>query len=159
MTAEFRVIDTGLREGRANIAFDQALVEAHKAGQVPDTIRFLSFPPTALVGRHQDLSRELWLDYCLRNDIGVVRRITGGGAIYLDEGQLGWELVFSWATLGISDMGTLSQKLCEAVATSVGKLGVEARFRPRNDIEVDGAKLCGTGGFFDATTAFSRARC
>ncbi len=62
MTARFRVIDTGLREGRANIAFDQAMIEAHKAGQIPDTIRFLRFPPTALVGRHQALGREVRLD-------------------------------------------------------------------------------------------------
>ena len=78
MTSEFRIIDTGVREGRANIAFDAALIEARQAGQVPDTIRFLRFPPTVLIGRHQDLSREVNLDYCRDNDVGIVRRITGG---------------------------------------------------------------------------------
>ncbi len=57
MRPVFRVIDTGLRAGRANIAFDQALIEAHKAGEIPDTVRFLTFPPSALVGRHQSLSK------------------------------------------------------------------------------------------------------
>ena len=66
MSAVFRVIDTGVREGRANIAFDAALIELHKAGAIPDTIRFLQFRPTALVGRHQALSQELRLDYCAR---------------------------------------------------------------------------------------------
>ena len=89
MPAKFRIIDTGVREGRANIAFDAALIEERQADRVPDTIRFLSFPPTVLIGRHQDLSREIDLDYCARHGIGTVRRITGGGAIYLDEGQLG----------------------------------------------------------------------
>ena len=154
MSRSFRVIDTGVREGRANIAFDQALVEAHKAGEVPDTIRFLRFPPTALVGRHQALSQELHLDHCREKSIGVVRRITGGGAIYFDEGQLGWELAFGRNTLGISNLAELTQAICEAAALGIGALGVEAKYRPRNDIEVDGRMLCGTGGFFDGDTLF-----
>jgi lipoate-protein ligase A len=150
----FRVIDTGLREGRANIAFDQALIEAHKAGEVPDTIRFLRFPPTALIGRHQALSQEVELAHCYDNDIGVVRRITGGGAIYFDEGQLGWELAFDRKTLGIASLEDLTRAICEAAALGIGHLGVDAKFRPRNDIEVDGRKICGTGGFFDGDTLF-----
>jgi len=59
MANTFRIIDTGVREGRANIAFDAALIEERQADRVPDTIRFLRFPPTALIGRHQDLSREV----------------------------------------------------------------------------------------------------
>ena len=55
MGKPFRVIDTGVLEGRLNIAIGQAIVEAHRAGSVPDTLRFLRFPPTALVGRHQAL--------------------------------------------------------------------------------------------------------
>ncbi|NLH79523.1 MAG: lipoate--protein ligase family protein, partial [Phyllobacteriaceae bacterium] len=83
----FRVIDTGVRGGRANIAFDAALIEAREAGEIPDTIRFLTFRPSALVGRHQSLSRELKLDWCRENGVETVRRITGGGALYMDEGQ------------------------------------------------------------------------
>jgi lipoate-protein ligase A len=150
----FRVIDTGVREGRRQIAFDQALIDAHKAGRIPDSIRFLRFPPTALIGRHQALSREIKLDYCRSHGIGVVRRITGGGAIYFDEGQLGWELVFSRATLGIAALGDLARAICEAAATGLSRLGVNAKYRPRSDIEVDGRKLGGTGGFFDENTLF-----
>ncbi|MDJ0813434.1 MAG: biotin/lipoate A/B protein ligase family protein [Woeseiaceae bacterium] len=149
MTQPFRIIDTGVREGRANIAFDAALIEERQAGRVPDTIRFLRFPPTALIGRHQDLSREIDLDYCRENGVGTVRRITGGGAIYLDEGQLGWELVFHRASLGVAALPDLAEKICSAAALGFKQLGVDARFRPRNDIEVDGRKISGTGGFFD----------
>ena len=150
----FRVIDTGIREGRRQIAFDQALIEAHKAGAIPDSIRFLRFPPTALIGRHQALSREIRLDHCRANGIGVARRITGGGAIYFDEGQLGWELVFRRATLPIGTLGGLAREICEAAAAGLRTLGVEARYRSRNDIEVEGRKLSGTGGFFDEDTLF-----
>ena len=149
MSSAFRIIDTGVREGRANIAFDAALIEERQAGHVPDTIRFLRFPPTALIGRHQDLSGEINLDYCQANGVGIVRRITGGGAIYLDEGQLGWELVFHRSSLGIAALPDLAREICNAAAAGLSKLGIDARFRPRNDIEVDGRKISGTGGFFD----------
>ena len=149
MPDAFRIIDTGVREGRSNIAFDAALIELRQRGEVPDTIRFLRFPPTALIGRHQDLSRELNRDYCASAGVGTVRRITGGGAIYLDEGQLGWELVFHRRALGIAALPDLAAAICNAAALGLGKLGVSAQFRPRNDIEVDGRKISGTGGFFD----------
>jgi lipoate-protein ligase A len=149
MPASFRIIDTGVREGRANIAFDAALIEARQEGLVPDTIRFLRFPPTALIGRHQDLSREVDLDYCDAHDIGLVRRITGGGAIYLDESQLGWELVFERKALGVATLPEVTEKICTAVAAGLTEFGIEASFRPRNDIEVGGRKISGTGGFYD----------
>mgnify|MGYP001822701180 CR=1 FL=1 len=149
MSRPFRIIDTGVREGRANIAFDAALIEERQANRVPDTIRFLRFPPTALIGRHQDLSREVDLEYCRLNGVGTVRRITGGGAIYLDEGQLGWELVFHRKSLGIAALHDLAREICNAAALGMSELGIDARFRPRNDIEVDGRKISGTGGFFD----------
>ena len=150
----FRVIDTGLREGRANIAFDAALIEAHKSGMIGDTIRFLQFKPTALVGRHQILARELRLDYCREHGIGTARRLTGGGAIYMDEGQFGVELVFRRETLGIGVLDDLARRVCTALAMGLSGLSIAAHYRPRNDIEVDGRKLCGTGGFFDGNTLF-----
>lgn len=154
MARPFRVIDTGIRDGRRQIAFDQAMIEARKAGTIPDSVRFLRFPPTVLIGRHQALSREVKLDYCRNHGIGLVRRITGGGTIYFDEGQLGWELVFNRATLGISSLSELAREICEAAAAGLSRLGVDARYRPRNDIEVGGRKLSGTGGFFDDDTLF-----
>ncbi len=150
----FRVIDTGLRTGRQNIAFDAAMIEAHQSGAIGDSIRFIHFEPCALIGRHQDLSRELKLEYCHDNNIQTVRRITGGGAIYMDQGQIGWALVFNRKTLGVTDLGALAKLICEAAASGLSKLGIDARFRPRNDIEVEGQKIAGTGGFFDGDTLF-----
>ncbi len=150
----FRVIDTGIRSGRAQIAFDQALIEGHKAGTTPDTIRFLTFQPTVLVGRHQAISQELNLDACRAAGVGIGRRVTGGGALYLDEGQFGWELVFDQKTLGLSNLGEVARALCEASAAGLSRLGIAAKYRPRNDIEVEGRKISGTGGFFDGATIF-----
>jgi lipoate---protein ligase len=150
----FRVIATGLRGGRANIAFDQALIEARRESRIPDTIRFLRFRPSALIGIHQFLSHEIKLDYCKAHGIETVRRITGGGGLYFDEGQIGWELVFDRATLGLTDLAEVTRRICEAAALGLQKLGVPARYRPRNDIEVDGRKISGTGGFFDGNLIF-----
>lgn len=152
MAEGFRVVDAGRRDGRFNIALDQAMIELHQAGRIPDTIRFIHFPPTALVGRHQVLGREVDLAWCGREGVGVARRITGGGAIYMDEGQLGWALVFNRRALGRAALGDVAQAVCEAVAAGLADLGVDARYRPRNDIEIDGRKVSGTGGFFDGDT-------
>jgi len=149
-----RVIDTGVLEGRLNIAIGQAIVEARQDMRVPDTLRFLRFPPTVLVGRHQALGQEIDLDYCREHDIGVARRITGGGAIFMEPGLLGWELALDRQTLGVKNLADVTRMICEAAADGIGRLGVDARFRPRNDIEVDGRKISGTGGFFDGDTLF-----
>jgi lipoate-protein ligase A len=150
----FRVIDTGIRGGRANVAFDQALIAARQEGRIPDTIRFLRFRPSALIGMHQILSHEVRVDHCRVRGIEIGRRITGGGGLYLDEGQIGWELVFDRASLGIVDLAGATRRICEAAALGLNKLGVPARYRPRNDIEVEGRKISGTGGFFDGDTLF-----
>jgi lipoate-protein ligase A len=155
MATGFRVIDTGLRDGRLQIALDQAMIDLHRADEIPDTVRFLRFETSALVGRHQAIGRELRLDYCRANGVRLVRRITGGGAIYLDPGQLGWELVLSRKRLPMATLQDYTKAICEGVAIGLEKeFAIEARFRPRNDIEVSGQKLCGTGGFFDGDTLF-----
>jgi lipoate-protein ligase A len=148
-----RVIDTGIRGGRENVAFDQALIEAHNAGRIPETIRFLRFRPAALVGLHQILSHEVRLEYCARHGIEVGRRITGGGGLYLDEGQVCWELALERSRLP-GDLATIAARICSAAAAGLRRLGVAAEFRPRNDIEVRGRKLCGTGGVIDGRTLF-----
>ena len=151
--ARVRVIDTGIRSARENVAFDQALIEAHNAARVPETIRFLRFRPAALVGLHQILPQEVRLEYCARHGIEVGRRITGGGGLYLDEDQVCWELALERGRLA-GDLASIAARICTAAAAGLRKLGVEAEFRPRNDIEVRGRKLCGTGGVFDGRTLF-----
>jgi lipoate-protein ligase A len=151
--SDARVIDTGIRGGRENVAFDQALIEARNAGRVPETIRFLRFRPCRLVGLQQMLSHEVRLDYCRAQGIEVGRRITGGGGLYLDEGQIGWELALERRGLG-ADLGAIAARICRAAAAGLQRLGVPAEFRPRNDIEVDGRKVSGTGGLVDGATLF-----
>src|SRR5690606_23753459 len=121
----------------------------HRAGRAPDTLRFLRFEPAALVGFHQSVAQELREDYCQAHGIAVQRRITGGGAIYFEPAHLGWVLYLDKAALGTADMGAIARRICEMAARGISALGVCARYRPRNDIEVDGRKISGTGGAFD----------
>ena len=152
MASTLRVIDTGVRPATEQIAFDQALVDLHQEGKIPDTLRFLQFAPAALVGRHQSTQREINLDYCEANGIQVGRRLTGGGAIYLDQGQLGWELIIHKQSLPSAALPQVTQQICEATASSISSFGIDAKYRPFSDIEVDGRKISGTGGYFDGDT-------
>lgn len=149
MSRTWRVIDTELRGAAENIAINRAMLEARQEGLIPNTLRFLRFKPSALLGFHQSVDQELRADYCMEHGIAIQRRITGGGAIYFDETQIGWELYLDREAAGSADMLAISQRICEMAAAGIRRLGVDARFRPRNDIEVDGRKVSGTGGAFD----------
>jgi lipoate-protein ligase A len=147
----WRVIDTGLLSGAENMAWDEALLTARCRELIPDTLRYLRFtPPVALVGYHQAVSEEIRTDYCRACGIQINRRVTGGGAIYFDEGQLGWELICSREALpGGPGLAGITRAVCQAAAQGLKNLGLKAAFRPRNDIEVDGRKISGTGAVLE----------
>ncbi len=145
----WRLLDTGLRSAAENIALDMALLEAQQAGASPPTLRFLRFTPSALLGFHQHPRDALDLEACRALGVEVQRRITGGGAIYFEPAHLGWEVLARRSHLGIAPMAEVTARLCQAAAKGLRSLGIPARFRPRNDIEVEGKKISGTGGAFE----------
>lgn len=144
----WRLLDTGPRNAAENMALDDAILEARARGLVPNTLRFLQFSPAAaLVGYHQAVEQEVRLDYCHSHAIDVNRRLTGGGAILFDPSQLGWEIVAGRdEPLFRARPETLYRLLAEGAIRALRALGVEASFRPYNDIEVHGRKISGTGG-------------
>jgi Lipoate-protein ligase A len=147
--APWLVVDTGLRPADENMALDKALLQAMGDQAIPNIFRFLRFEESALVGYHQSPDQELNLDFCREEGIAVQRRLTGGGALIFDPTQIGWELVCHRDALPKGDMAAVSRQICLAAAAGLAKLGVNARFRPRNDIEVEGKKISGTGGIMD----------
>ena len=145
MADNWRVIDTGLRPAAQNIALSRALLEARRAEEIPGTLRFLRFTPTALLGARQSAAQEFDLDYCRAQGITLQRRIACGTAIYTEESQLAWELYLSARDIDTRGGQTISGRLCHAAATAISALGVDARYRPANEIEVDGRRLAATG--------------
>jgi lipoate-protein ligase A len=142
-------IDTGVRRAAENLALNRALLEARRAAEIPGTVRFLRFTPAALVGHHEDPAQVLDLAYCARQGIVVQRRLTGGGAIYMDEGVLGWELYLARAEVGTPEMAAISARMCSAAAAAIRALGAAAQYRAPTDVVVDGRKISGTGGALD----------
>jgi lipoate---protein ligase len=144
----FRLLDTGKLSAAANMALDKIIVEEVAGLKSPPTLRFLQFEPAAaLVGYHQDVELEIRLDYCRDQGIEINRRHTGGGSILFQESALGWEL------FGVpgeepfyGSYSAVLERICHVAASAISRFGVSARFRPRNDIEVDGRKISGTGG-------------
>jgi lipoate-protein ligase A len=136
------VMDDGLGSAGHARARDQAALRAVGTGEHGALLRFYRCRPAALLGRHQWPETELRLDYCRDNGIDVIRRPSGGGALYVDEGQLTWSLVLPCAVGAARPaLAALLERACRAVALGLERLGVAARFKAPNDLEVAGRKL------------------
>lgn len=151
----WRLLDTPPMTAAENMALDETLLELKSARHTPNTVRFLQFSPrSVLVGYHQSVAEEIRQGYCLKEGIAINRRITGGGAIFFDENQLGWEIICDKAFFNVSiPTERLFKTLCTPVLTALSMFNIEADFRPRNDIEIKGRKISGTGGT-DSKNAF-----
>ncbi len=146
----WRVLYTGERPHYENIALDRIMLDLRAEGRIPNTVRFLQFKPECvLIGFHQSVEEEVRTEYTQREGIQVGRRITGGGAIYFDETQIGWEVIADRRSLNQESFEGITAKICTGIAKGLRRLGIRASFRPRNDIEVDGRKISGTGGVFE----------
>jgi lipoate-protein ligase A len=149
--ARWRLLDTPPATAAENMALDECILRARSENRVPDTLRFMQLRPRAvLLGYHQSPEQEVRVDYCRRNGIDINRRITGGGALFFDESQLGWEVFAARSAPDIpGNVEKLYRKMCECTVLGLRKLGIDANFRPRNDIVVRGRKISGTGGTFE----------
>ncbi len=144
----WRLLDTPPMSAAENMALDDTLLEIKARGETPNTIHFLQFSPRAvLVGFHQSVREEVRVEYCRAHGIEINRRNTGGGAILFDESQLGWEVICDKEFFHVKiPNNRLFKSLCDPVIRALDILGLKADFRPRNDIEIKGRKISGTGG-------------
>lgn len=148
MKQVWRLLDTGELPAANNMTMERVILTARSRNYIPNTLHFLQFSPhCALVGYHQAVELEVEEEYCREHGIDINRRISGGGSIYMDKGQLGWEIFALKDTPGIPKrLEDMYRLMCESIVRGLAKLGIEARYRPLNDIEVGGRKISGTGG-------------
>lgn len=102
--------------------------------------------PYVSLGFHQDAEQEIDLDYCRAQGIPVFRREVGGGAVYLDGGQIFYQIVLGRDhPLVQGPKEALYRRLLAPVVAVYRDLGLDATFKPVNDILVEGRKISGNG--------------
>ncbi|WP_019790838.1 lipoate--protein ligase [Streptococcus sobrinus] len=95
--------------------------------------------PAIIIGRHQNAIQEINKEYTDAHGIRVVRRLSGGGAVYHDLNNLNYTIISNKSDEGAFDFKTFSQPVIKTLAN----LGVKAEFSGRNDLEIAGKKICG----------------
>jgi len=155
MSTRWRLIRDDGCGAADGLATDEALMHEHRRGAeaaLEATLRLYAYRShCALVGRFQSLDDEIDLEVARALDIQVGRRPTGGGAIIMGDGQLGVAVVTR------APAATAPRQLLERYASGViaglARVGIDASFRGKNDLQVDGRKIAGLGLHVDENGA------
>ncbi|MEH7549899.1 lipoate--protein ligase, partial [Neobacillus vireti] len=139
----------GITDPRINLAIEEY---ALKNLDINETyLLFYINEPSIIIGKNQNTIEEINTDYVDRNGIHVVRRLSGGGAVYHDLGNLN----FSFITKDDGESFHNFRKFTEPVVAALQKLGVNAMLSGRNDLEVEGRKISGNAQFSTKGRMFS----
>ncbi len=95
--------------------------------------------PAIIVGKHQNTLAEINVDYVKQHNIKVVRRLSGGGAVFHDLGNL----CFTFTQKGENDKLIDFRRYTEPILEVLIKMGINAKFEGRNDLTIDGRKFSG----------------
>lgn len=140
---KWRVIPLQTHNAFMNMALDEAVSESVASGGKP-TIRFWRWDPSAVsIGYFQGIEDEVNLEMCKTMGIDVVRRRTGGGAVYHDyEGEITYSITAKEDLLpkGITESYKV---ICQWIIDGLANLDLEGSFHPINDILVSGKKISG----------------
>lgn len=94
---------------------------------------------TVVIGRNQNALEEVDMDFVHHNNIDVVRRLTGGGAVFHDSGNINFTVIQKYEPGLFQNYEHFTRPICEYLQT----LGVEASFAGRNDLLIAGKKFSG----------------
>jgi lipoate-protein ligase A len=133
-----------------NMAIDEAILNARIADEIPNTLRFYRWQPSAVsVGRNQNPENEIYLDTAKQFGVDVVRRISGGGTVYHDyEGEVTYSVIAKTADLG-NDIPAVYTKIYGAITDALRLMGVPADFSSGDakncpNLTVGGKKISGS---------------
>lgn len=130
------IIDSPSHNAFFNIASEEYLL---KRFPEEDILLFYINAPSIIIGKFQNTLAEINLDYVNDNNIKVVRRLSGGGAVYHDLGNLNFSFHTKASDKDFSDFETFTKPVVQLL----NKLGVPAKLEGRNDLLVDGKKFSG----------------
>ncbi len=129
-------LETGSTDPCYNLALEQYILENKRDG---NWLMLWQNANTVVVGLNQNTAEEINSDFIRQHNITVVRRMTGGGAVYHDLGNLNYSFI---TDVGNSEELTI-RRFTEPVCQALSTLGVDAQTSGRNDILVDGKKISG----------------
>ncbi len=139
----------GITDPRINLAIEEYAV---KNLDINETyLLFYINEPSIIIGKNQNTIEEINTDYVEKNGIHIVRRLSGGGAVYHDLGNLN----FSFITKDDGDSFHNFRKFTEPVVQALKKIGVNAELSGRNDLIVEGRKISGNAQFSTRGRMFS----
>jgi lipoate---protein ligase len=131
----------GITDPRLNLAIEEY---ALKNLDINETyLLFYINEPSIIIGKNQNSVEEINTEYVESNGIHVVRRLSGGGAVYHDLGNLN----FSFITKDDGESFHNFQKFTEPVIAALKQMGVNAELSGRNDILAEGRKISGNAQF------------
>ncbi len=142
----WRLLGFTKNDAAMNMAIDEAILIGRSKGESPNTVRLYGWDPSAVsIGFFQSLDAEVDLETCRTLGVDVVRRITGGGAVFHDsQGEVTYSLVFGEEERVIPrDILESYRLICSGVIRGLEVLGVKASFQPVNDIVVGERKISG----------------
>lgn len=125
-------------------AVDEAMLIARGSGEVPDTLHlYRRTSPTISLGHFEKVEECVDLEAARRHGIAMVRRMSGGSAIYSDTEQLTYTVAVGRGSVPESPLETF-RLLCSGVVEGLRFMGIEAKFKPVNDVLVRGRKISGS---------------
>jgi len=107
--------------------------------------------PSVIIGKHQNTIEEINTKYVKEHGVHVIRRISGGGAVYHDEGNLNFSFITKHSQKSIHNFKLFT----EPVIKTLQNLGINAVLNGRNDITVNEKKISGNAQFTDTKSMFS----
>lgn len=124
-----------------NMAFEQYVID-----ELPydDYVFFYIHQPSIIIGKHQNTIEEINKEYVEENNITVARRLSGGGAVYHDRGNLNFSFIVGAQRNEVNNF----KRFTEPVIKALGKMGINSELSGRNDITIDGKKFSGNAQFY-----------